>query len=236
MARVLTSRNLIAAAALGAVGAAVFLLPVGTWTVTVLRWVEGLGAWSKVVLAVLWIPTAVALAPGSVLTLGTGFLLGIGWGVVVVSLGSTAGAVAAFLVGRTVARRWVEKKLEERPGFRAVDRAVEEDGFRIVLLTRLSPLFPYNFQNYAFAVTGVSLRDFLFGSWIGMLPGTVMYVYLGSTAQALATVASGERERDPLEWAFYALGLVATVVVTWYVTRRARQVLADRTELEEETA
>jgi len=234
MARVLTSRNLITAAALGAVGAAVFLLPVGTWTVAILRWVEGLGAWSKIVLAVLWIPTAVALAPGSVLTLGTGFLLGIGWGVVVVSLGSTTGAVAAFLVGRTVARSWVEKRLEERPAFRAVDRAVEEDGFRIVLLTRLSPLFPYNFQNYAFAVTGVSLRDFLFASWIGMLPGTVMYVYLGSTAQALATVASGERERDPLEWAFYALGLVATVVVTWYVTRRARQVLAERTELEEE--
>lgn len=236
MARVLTSRNLIAATALGAVAAAVFLLPVGTWTVAVLRWVEGLGAWSKIVLAVLWIPTAIVLAPGSVLTLGTGFLLGVGWGVVVVSLGSTAGAVAAFVVGRTVARSWVEKRLEERPGFRAVDRAVEGDGFRIVLLTRLSPLFPYNFQNYAFAVTGVSLRDFLLGSWIGMFPGTVMYVYLGSTAQALATVASGERERDPLEWAFYALGLVATVVVTWYVTRRARQVLAARTDLEEEAA
>lgn len=235
MGRVLSLRNaLVAAGLIGAV-AAVVLLPVGEWSVALLRWIEGSGAWSKVLLCVVWIPTAVVLFPGAVLTLGTGFLLGVGWGLVIVSIGSTAGAAAAFAVGRTVARGWVEERIERRPRFQAVDRAVETDGFRIVLLTRLSPLFPYNFQNYAFAVTGVSFRDFLLGSWIGMLPGTLLYIYIGSTAQALATVASGTRERSALEWTFYGVGLAATVAVTWYVTRRARRVLEERTDMEEAT-
>lgn len=235
MGRFLSLRNALVAAGLVGVAAAALLLPVGEWSVALLRWIEGLGPWSKVLLCVVWIPTAVALVPGAVLTLGTGFLLGVGWGLVVVSVGSTLGAAAAFLVGRTVARGWVEERIEQRPRFQAVDRAVSTDGFKVVLLTRLSPLFPYNFQNYAFAVTGVSFREFVLGSWIGMLPGTLLYVYLGSTAQALATVASGTRQRSVLEWAFYGVGLAATVAVTWYVTRRARRVLRERTDMEEAT-
>lgn len=232
MTGVVSLRNAVVAAVVVALAVGTFLLPVGEWTVATLRWVDGLGAWSKALLCAVWVPAAVLLVPGAILTLGTGFLLGVGWGLAVVSIGSTAGAAVAFLVGRTVARGWVEERIEDRPRFRAVDRAVGTDGFRIVLLTRLSPLFPYNFQNYAFAVSGVSFRDFVLGSWVGMLPGTLLYVYLGSTAQALARVTSEGRERSTLEWTFYGVGLAATVTVTWYVTRRARSALRERTQIE----
>lgn len=222
-----------AAIAVAIVIAVLVLLPIGDWTTAVLRRVEGLGVWAAVVLGALWIPAAILLVPGVVLTLGTGFLLGVGWGVVVVSLGSTAGAVAAFWMGRTLARRRVRKAIEERPRFRAVDQAVGEEGIKIVFLSRLSPLFPYNFQNYAFGVTEVSFKDFLLGSWVGMLPGTLMYVYLGSGARSLAALTGGEGARTPLEYAFFGLGLVATVAVTWLVTRKARAALEGRIEDED---
>ncbi|MGH7550207.1 MAG: TVP38/TMEM64 family protein, partial [Gemmatimonadota bacterium] len=144
-----------------AVATLLFLLPLGEWTVALLARVERLGSWAGVILAALWIPAAAFLVPGSLITLGTGFLLGVGWGLVTVSIGSTLGAVAAFLMGRTLARERVRRWIAGRPRFQAVDRAVETGGLGIVLLTRLSPLFPYNFLNYAFGLTGVRPRDYV---------------------------------------------------------------------------
>lgn len=209
-----------------------FLAPLGEWTVSLLTRVERLGPWAGVVLAALWIPAAVFLVPGSLITLGTGFLLGVGWGLVTVSIGSTLGAVAAFLVGRTLARERVRRWIAERPRFRAVDRAVGTGALGIVLLIRLSPLFPYNFLNYALALTGVGVRDYALGSWVGMLPGTLLYVYLGSTAQALASIGAGRGHRSALEWVAFGVGLAATAAVTWIVTRRATAILEERTGME----
>ncbi|HKY59622.1 MAG TPA: TVP38/TMEM64 family protein, partial [Gemmatimonadota bacterium] len=206
------------------------------WVVALLTRVERLGAWAGVLLAALWIPVALLLVPGSLVTLGTGFLLGVGWGMVTVSIGSTLGAVAAFLVGRTVARERVRVWIADRPRFRAVDRAVEKDGLGIVLLTRLSPLFPYNFLNYAYGLTGVRLRDYALGSWVGMLPGTLLYVVLGSTAQALTSLGMGHRQRGALEWIAFGVGLLATAAVTWLVARRATRILEERTGMETDPA
>jgi uncharacterized membrane protein YdjX (TVP38/TMEM64 family) len=227
--------ELLVVAALAVAALAVFL-PVGEWTMALLARVERLGAWAGLVLAALWIPAALLLVPGSLITLGTGFLLGVGWGMVTVSIGSTLGAVAAFLVGRTLARDRVRAWIAGRPRFRAVDRAVETGGLGIVLLTRLSPLFPYNFLNYAYGLTGVRLRDYALGSWAGMLPGTLLYVVLGSTAQALASLGTGDRERSALEWTAFGIGLLATAAVTWIVARRATAILEERTELEVDRA
>ncbi|MBU6430416.1 MAG: VTT domain-containing protein, partial [Cyanobacteria bacterium REEB65] len=105
--------------------------------------------------------------------------------------------------------------------------AVAAEGWKIVLLTRLSPVFPFNLLNYAFGITEVSLKDYFFASWIGMLPGTILYVYAGSLAGDLAALGRG-RARGPLEWTFYAIGLAATVAVTLYITRVARKAI-DRT-------
>lgn len=207
---------------------AAVMLPVGDWTRAFLEWTAGRGAWTGIILAAVWIPAAVLLVPGSLLSLGTGFLLGVAWGTITISIGSTLGATAAFLVGRSIARPWVEERVRERPKFQAVDDAIEREALKIVLLTRLSPIFPYNFLNYAYGVTDVSLRNFVLGSWIGMLPGTVLFAVLGSGSRTLTALAAGERERETLELVLFGLGLAATAAVAFLVTRAARRALAER--------
>jgi len=189
-----------------------------------------LGPWGPVIFVLLYVAATVAFVPGSILTLGAGFVFGVVKGSIIVSISATLGATAAFLVGRYLARDWVSKKIEGNAKFKAIDEAVAREGWKIVGLTRLSPVFPFNLLNYAFGLTRVSLRDYFFASWIGMMPGTVMYVYLGSLAGDLAAVGAGGRARTPAEWALYVVGLLATVAVTVYVTRVARRALQQRIE------
>jgi uncharacterized membrane protein YdjX (TVP38/TMEM64 family) len=170
----------------------------------------------------------VLFLPGWILTLGAGVVYGLTKGSILVSISATLGATAAFLVGRYLAREWVAARIEGNPRFRAIDEAVAREGWKIVLLTRLSPAFPFNLLNYAFGLTRVSLRHYALASWIGMMPGTLMYVYLGSLAGDLASVGAGRGSRTPAEWALYAVGLLATVAVTVYVTRIARGALEKR--------
>jgi uncharacterized membrane protein YdjX (TVP38/TMEM64 family) len=192
--------------------------------------IAGLGPWGPVIFVLLYVAATVLFLPGSILTLGAGFVFGVVKGSIIVSISATLGATAAFLVGRYLARDWVSKKIEGNAKFKAIDQAVAREGWKIVGLTRLSPVFPFNLLNYAFGLTRVSLRDYFFASWIGMMPGTVMYVYLGSLAGDLAAVGAGGRARTPAEWALYVVGLLATVAVTVYVTRVARRALQQRIE------
>jgi len=197
-----------------------------------LQWIDSLGYWAPATFILIYILATVCLIPGSLLTLGAGVLFGVVWGSVFVSIGATLGATAAFLVGRYLARGWVAKQLENKENFQAIDRAVATEGWKIVGLTRLSPAFPFNLLNYAFGITQVSLKDYFFASWIGMLPATVMYVYIGSLFGDVATLATGVqgRSRTPAEWTLYGIGLVATVAVTVYVTRIAKKALAKQIE------
>ena len=182
-------------------------------------------AWGPVAFAAVYALACLVL-PGSLITLAAGTLFGVVVGTAVVSLSSVTGASLAFWLGRTLARGLVEKPLAGNPRFRALDQAVAAGGFKIVLLTRLSPLFPFTLLNYAFGLTKVRFRDYVLASWIGMLPGTVMYVYLGSVAENLASVFAGGSEKTPEEWALIGLGLAATVAVTVYVTVVAKRALA----------
>ena len=184
-----------------------------------------LGPWGPVLFIAVYVLACVFFIPGSVLTLGAGAVFGVVWGSVYVSVGATLGATAAFLVGRYFARDWVAKKIEGNASFAAIDRAVADEGWKIVGLTRLSPVFPFTLLNYAFGLTRVTLRDYVLASWIGMMPGTVMYVYLGSLAQ----VGASGQKKSPAEWALYGVGLLATLAVTVFVTRLARRALAKRT-------
>jgi len=188
--------------------------------------VAGLGPWGPMLFVLIYIAATVFFLPGSVLTLGAGAVFGVAWGSVYVSVASTLGATAAFLVGRYVARAWVAKKIEGNDSFAAIDRAVAAEGWKVVGLTRLSPVFPFALLNYAFGLTRVTLRDYVLASWIGMMPGTVMYVYLGS----LARVGAAGEEKSPAELALYGVGLLATLAVTVFVTRLARRALAKRTQ------
>lgn len=223
--------GLLAGAAIVICLAAV-VLPVREQIVALLAWVGRRGALSGVLLCLAWIPAAVLVVPGSVLTLGTGFLLGPGWGLLVISIGSTLGATAAFLVGRKLGRDWVRERLGGHERLSGVDGAIEREGLKVVLLLRLSPLIPYNALNYALSLTGVSLRDYVIGSWLGMLPGTVLYVALGAGARSLAAAMTGAGERTEAWIALGAAGLVATAAAVWLVARAARRALAVRTEAE----
>ncbi|WP_017717842.1 TVP38/TMEM64 family protein [Kamptonema formosum] len=192
-----------------------------------LSWTESLGAAGFAAFILIYILATVLFLPGSVLTLGAGALFGVVWGSVCVSIASTLGATAAFLVGRYLARGWVEKQIVGNEKFKAIDAAVAREGWKIVGLTRLSPIFPFNLLNYAFGVTQVSLRDYFFASWIGMMPGTVMYVYLGSLGKDLATLGT-QQQPSTLQWLLRIVGLIATVLVTVYVTRLAKTALDNK--------
>lgn len=193
-----------------------------------LDWIASLGPWGSVAFICTYIVATVLFIPGSLLTLGAGVLFGVVGGSICVSIGSTLGASCAFLGGRYLTRSWVSKQIESSEKFQAIDEAVAREGWKIVLLTRLSPIFPFNLLNYAFGVTQVSLKDYFFASWIGMMPGTVMYVYLGSLAGSLAALGTEGRSRTPAQWALYGVGLVATIAVSVYVTRVAKQALKER--------
>ena len=205
-----------------------YLLDARAWLVSALEWIRGLGPWGPVAFCALYVVACVLLLPGSVLSLGAGVVFGLATGVVVVSISATLGATAAFLVGRYLARGWVERTIAANPRFQVIDAAVAREGWKIVALLRLSPVVPFNVLNYAFGVTRVRLRDYVLASWAGMLPGVLLYVYLGSLAGDLAIGGAAARTRTPAEWAFYAVGLLATVAVTFYVTRLARAALAKR--------
>jgi uncharacterized membrane protein YdjX (TVP38/TMEM64 family) len=192
-----------------------------------LEWVNSLGSLGAIAFIAIYFLATVAFFPGSILTLGAGVVFGVVWGSLYVFVGATLGATAAFLVGRYLARGWVSRKIAGNANFRAIDEAVGKEGFKIVLLTRLSPVFPFNLLNYAYGVTGVSLRDYFLAS-VGMIPGTIMYVYIGSLAGSIATLGTGTQPTNAgLQWVIRILGFVATIAVTFYVTRVARKALAE---------
>lgn len=199
-------------------------LPIQTWLGQSLDWVEHLGSWGPLLFMAFYSLAAVLLVPGSVLTLGAGALFGVVRGSIYVSVASTLGATGAFLIGRYLARDRVAARIAGHPTFSAMDKAVAEEGWKIVGLTRLSPVFPFTLLNYAFGLTRVRLRDYVVASWLGMMPGTVMYVYLGSLAKA----GAAPRTRTQAEWALYGAGLLATVAVTITITRSAKSALAKK--------
>jgi len=190
-----------------------------------LDWIDSLGPWGPLVFILIYVAATIGFVPGFILTLGAGFLFGLAPGTIYVSIASTGGATLAFLLGRYVARDWVAQKLKGREKFEAIDRAVGREGWKIVGLTRLTPLLPFNPLNYAYGLTHVRLRDFFIASWIGMLPGTLMYVYLGTLVSELASLGAAGRESTTGEKIFYAAGFVFTVIVVVYVTRLARKAL-----------
>ena len=191
---------------------------------TALAWAVAAGPAGQVVFVGLYVLACVAFLPGSVLTLGAGAAFGLRKGFILVSIGSTVGAWASFLVGRYLLRDWVSRRLEKVPAFAAVAGAVGQEGWKVVLLTRLSPVLPFNVLNYGYGLTTVGLGEYTLASWIGMMPGTFLYVYLGAAAGEAAR--GGSRARTPAEWALYAGGLAATAVAAWLVGRTAKRALA----------
>ncbi|HEU5181462.1 MAG TPA: TVP38/TMEM64 family protein [Candidatus Polarisedimenticolia bacterium] len=193
------------------------------------RWASGTGTPGLVIFSFIYMGAAVLFLPGSVLTLLAGALFGLKRGTLAVSAGATLGAAASFLIARYLARDRVARWAAENPRFASLDAAVGKEGWKIVFLTRLSPIFPYNLLNYLFGLTKVGFWPYLLASWVGMLPGTILYVYLGFAGRAVAANASGPEVGNLWEGVFWGVGLAATALLTFYVARLARRALREQT-------
>lgn len=187
--------------------------------------VNGLGPLGPIVFIAGYAIACVALVPASLLTLAAGAIFGIVWGTIYTVIGASIGAIVGFLIARYAARGLVERRLSDNARFVAIDRAVGAEGLKIVTLLRLSPVFPFSLLNYALGLTQVRLADYLLGM-IGIVPGTLLYVYYGKVGGDLAAIAGGARlTRGPASVALLVLGLVATIAVTVLITRAARRAL-----------
>ena len=216
-------RALILLLTLTALLVAVWMLPAREWLIQSTDWAQAHPriAWAGFILA--YVLAAVFMVPGSVLTLAAGVLFGVALGVALVSLAATLGACCAFLVGRFLARDWVESRLEAMPRFRALDRAVARRGWLIVLLARLSVVIPYNLLNYALGLTNVRFGAYLFGTLVGMLPAIFLYVYLGSVAGSLASLEQTGAPMIPQS--LFIAGLVVTASLIFLIARLTARAL-----------
>jgi uncharacterized membrane protein YdjX (TVP38/TMEM64 family) len=206
-------------------GIGFLFLPLRQWLLQVQAGIESLGVIAPLVVVLIYVVLTVLLIPGSALTLGAGTIFGFWQGLSVVLLGANLGALCSFLLARTLMRAQVAQWAAGNPKFAALDRAIGQNGFKMVFLSRLSPVFPFTLLNYLLGVTTVRTGAYVLANLFGMLPGTFLYVYLGATArEALAgQAATGS---TMLQQALRAVGLLATLAVVIYVTRFARQALA----------
>ena len=155
-------------------------------------------------------------------------LYGPWWGSLLVFVGACLGAEAAFLLGRTWLREWARRRLSAVPKLQAVEQAVSREGLKLVLLTRLSPAFPFSLLNLAYGLSEVSWRHYSIGL-IGILPGTILFCSLGALAGDVARFGEVLRgQADAGTWALRIVGLLATVASVWLAGRAARRALADR--------
>jgi uncharacterized membrane protein YdjX (TVP38/TMEM64 family) len=195
---------------------------------TLLMRIEDLGWWGPVAFVATYNLATVLFVPGSVMTLGGGAIFGLWWGSVYVFVASTLGATFAFLIGRYLSRDRVVKYMEAHPKFQALDRAVSQQGLKIVFLTRLCPLLPFNLLNYALGITQVSLKDYVLGSF-GMIPGTILYVYSGSLVGDISAIGTATGctipQASAVKWSINIISFLATAAVTVSITRIARKAL-----------
>jgi uncharacterized membrane protein YdjX (TVP38/TMEM64 family) len=201
-----------------ALGVGFLFLPVRQWFIHFQGYIENLGPLGAMVFALTYVVLTIFLVPGSALTLGAGAIFGLWRGAVTVIVGANLGALCSFMLARTFLREKVEQWAKVNPKFAALDRAIGREGFKMILLSRLSPVFPFTLLNYLLGLSKVRVRSYVLANMIGMLPGTFLYVYLGATAREALTGSSGLLVK--------AIGLVATIAVVALVTRTARRALA----------
>ena len=197
--------------------------------------VEQLGALAPFVFVVLYFFVTVFMLPAWPLSMAAGALFGLIAGTAVVASGATLGMAATFVIGRYAARGAVERKFAHYPRFAAMDRAVSQGGWRIVALLRLSPVVPFNLQNYLYGLTAIRFWPCILASAVAILPGTVMYVYLGFAGRAgITAIGEGETGRGPGQWALLIVGLAATIVASVYIAKLARKAIKEQSGVEED--
>ena len=201
------------------------IFPLDVWLLQVLAWIDGLGYWGLVLFALLYIPACLLMFPDVLPNAAAGAIWGVGAGAVVVSVGRVLGSAVTFLLTRNLARRWMERAMAADARYAAVSEAVGREGFRIVTLMRLCPLFPVILLNYALGLTRVSLPAYAAGTLVGLLPRTILVAYVGSGARSLADIAAGEAMTVPGPPILYWCGLALSLILAAYLALKARRIL-----------
>ncbi len=203
-----------------------------------LQWIDNLGSIKYIVFLIGYVIVTVAFLPASVITLGAGAIFGVYIGSLLVFVGAMIGATAAFLIGRFIARDWIAKKVEGNRFFNSLDNSIAEEGLKLIFLIRLSPAFPFNLLNYALGLTKVSLKDYVLGT-TGIIPGTIMYVYLGSLVGDVAMIGQETTTASPQEvvigWIIRILVLVTIVAISLYIAKIAKKALNEAVPEAEKT-
>ena len=206
-----------------ALSAAAAFLPVKDWVKAFSDWVRTLGALGVVVFIGAYAIATVLFLPGWIFTVAAGLVYGVAGGTAVALAGAIIGSTLAFLCGRYLVRKRVEAATKGNKKFAAIDKAIGDQGWKIVGLLRLSPIVPFNLSNYFYGVTAVGFWPYVLASAVGMLPGTLLYAYLGAAGKA---GLGGEGGQSPLTWVFLGMGLLATIAVTIIVSQIAKKALA----------
>ena len=210
---------------LAAAIAGFLLLPVRQWFLAFEDYVHQLGSLGPLMVIIAYVASTVFFIPGSALTIGSGTLFGLTTGFIVVLIGANLGALCSFLLARSFLREKVAAWAAGSPKFRSLDQAIGRQGFKMVLLTRLSPVFPFVLLNYFLGLTAVRPGPYVLGNLLGMLPATFLFVYIGAAARD--AIAGQPASTDFYQQILKYIGLAATIAVVVVVTRVARKALRE---------
>ncbi len=192
------------------------------WMDQGMLWIAASGWVGWIWFIILYTLSCVLFLPGSVLSFGAGAVYGFWGGTILVSIGSVAGALANFLTTRYLLRGWMGRKFAASRKFHALDHAATSDGWKLVILTRLSPILPHSLVSCAFGLSRISFWRFTLASWIGFLPISAAYAYGGAV---IGRAAKGGLHQGPWAWAAYSIELAITILITIWITRIAHKAL-----------
>lgn len=195
-------------------------LPVTDWIDDLQSWIDDFGALGPPIFILIYVLAVILLVPGSALTIAAGLAYG-NWGIPLALFASTAGASVAFLIARYIAYKKVHSMLADKQVLQAVESVVNSEGWKIIVLVRISPLIPFNIQNYFFGVTEVPLWQYTASTFVGLIPGTIVNV-------VIANFADGGFDGGIVQWGFLGVGVTASCFLIWYVTRKVKTKLENK--------
>jgi uncharacterized membrane protein YdjX (TVP38/TMEM64 family) len=189
-----------------------------------LEWIDTKGIWAPLLFILLDIVIVIFLFPGVLITMGAGFLFGVVMGSIYIIIATTIGALIAFIFARYLLTERTANYLRTKPRLKFFDQLLATEGWKLVLVTRLIPFFPFKLSNYLFGLTRFTLEDFFIGTFFGIWPITIFNVYVGSLTADFSTLGTRAAKTN-LEWTFYIAGFVMTIIAVIYVGHRARRAL-----------
>jgi uncharacterized membrane protein YdjX (TVP38/TMEM64 family) len=187
--------------------------PLADWVAQVQQKVMNLGAWSAICYPLLYACCNVLLLPGGLLSIGGGFFFGLWWGFLIILVGNVGGAAISFFISRWLGRNWLRRKLLRNPTLEALEPAVEHEGWKIILLSQLHPLFPTSLLNYLYGLTTMRFRTCILWVAIGQAPGLFLYAYVGTLGQLGLNLVRGKSHPRFVEYWVWGGGLLFSAVI-----------------------